>query len=237
MPLFPTPSSAIGSLGASVLPVQWEKARRCVHGPTRPAELGLWTGGVWGAAPGDAGTEFSLSPGAARGNRGAKCLSCPRRLRAGAGASPGLHGLASGSSACWSSKATPGKGTLLPFWELLAGPPPPGQAQSQVASCPKPRCPVGSHNSYSCPSALLLSRSCLPPPPPRPSTRVGGRDGLGRELALDWPRSAAKEVGSENVEGLDSWGGGHPDAQSVHRRAPAEGAPRWRLVTGGGPRG
>lgn len=29
--LFPTPSSAIGSLGASVFPVQWEKAGGFVH--------------------------------------------------------------------------------------------------------------------------------------------------------------------------------------------------------------
>ncbi|XP_057562287.1 collagen alpha-1(III) chain-like [Hippopotamus amphibius kiboko] len=37
-----------------------------------------------------------------------------RLLRAGAGASPGLHGLAPGSSARWSAKATPGKGTPPP---------------------------------------------------------------------------------------------------------------------------
>lgn len=41
------------------------------------------------------------------------------RASAGAGASLGHQGLPSGSSACWSSKATPGKGTPLPlFWSL-----------------------------------------------------------------------------------------------------------------------
>lgn len=199
-----------------------------MHGPTRPAELGLWTGGVWGAAPGDAGTEFSLSPGAARGNRGAKCLSCPRRLRAGAGASPGLHGLASGSSACWSSKATPGKGTLLPFWELLAG------HLHRVKHSPKwPR--VRSPGAQWDPTIHIHApqRSCCPAavsprPRPAPAPELGG----GTVWVGSWPWTG--HVRRQRRWDPRMWKGWTPGEEDTRTpRACTAGLPRRGPPAGG----
>lgn len=99
-------------------------------GPTPHIELDLRAGDVWEAVPGDLGNGVLRPPlpssqGAALGNRGRKKMPPPahrRLLRPGAGASPGLHRLALGSSARWSAKATPGKGTPPPLlWSRLPG--------------------------------------------------------------------------------------------------------------------
>lgn len=160
----------------------------------------------------------------------------PRRLlRAGAGASPGLHGLAPGSSALRSAKATPGKGA----------PPPPPRSPSQATSTgssgpkrPRPRCPRGPWSS--CPS-LLLPRSCSPTPWPR----SGQSPSLGAGTAWggSWTTVATlsgKGAGSERVDGLGSPGEERPEG--ARPRLLGRG-PGWRLVTGsrarrvGGPRG
>lgn len=155
-----------------------------------------------------------------------------RLLRAGAGASPGLHGLAPGSSARWSAKATPGKGTPPPpLWSRE-----PGHLHPVKHS---PKRPVvrgpGAHSSLvvpaprcsSCPAALL--------PTPCPArARVGGGGGemvwVG-SWDFNWPRSAVKEVGSESGRaGVP--GRGHPDTQRVHDPCSRGGVPSWRLGTG-----
>lgn len=161
----------------------------------------------------------------------------PRRLlRAGAGASPGLHGLAPGSSALRSAKATPGKGA----------PPPPPRSPSQATSTgssgskrPRPRCP---RRPWSSRPSLLLPRSCSPTPWPR--SRQSPRLGAGTAWGGSWTTVATlsgKGAGSERVDGLGSPGEDTERPEGARPRLLGRG-PGWRLVTGsrarrvGGPR-
>lgn len=166
-------------------PGAMEKARRCVHGPTRPAELGLWTGGAWGAAPGDAGTEFSLSPGAARGNPGSKMPLLPqaspsRRRRQSRAPRPRLRQF----------------GLLVFEGHAREGDPPPllgaaGQATSTGSSTvlsglvSEAQVPSGIPQFIFMPLSAAAVPQLSPPPPPRPAPapELGG----GTVWVGSWP--------------------------------------------------
>ena len=147
----------------------------------------------------------------------------PRRLlRAGAGASPGLHGLAPGSSARRSAKATPGKGA----------PPPPPRSPSQATSTGSsgPKRPLargpGAHGRpwSSCPS-LLLTRSCPPNPwpPVWPESPLGDGTAWGGRwttvATFSGKGGGVRESGRTGVPGR-----GHRTPRGCAAQASGEGA-------------
>lgn len=153
-------------------------------GPTPHIKLDLQAGDVWEAVPGDLGDRvlrppLPLSRGSLREPREGKKMPPPaqrRLLQPGAGASPGLHSLALGSSARWSAKATPGKGTPPPLlWSRL-----PGHLHPVNHSRKRPcvRDP-GAHWDPIVPAPLstfLLSRSCSATPIPSSRLRSWERE-------------------------------------------------------------
>lgn len=133
-----------------------------------------------------------------------------RLLRVGAGASPGLHGLALGSSARSSAKATPGKGTLPPLLCSLR----PGHLHP-VEHSRRVRCPLdpivpAPHCSY-CPAAVL------PPTHTHANTPPSQRPSWGREWS-GWV------VGLQLIT-FSGKGGGI--RESGRAGAPGRGTPRY----------